>query len=115
MRGPNQVFVQNQDGAINGLYAPATPGSTITVYLTGQGLLDVSIPTGSAAPQNPPIGAAASVAARVDKQNAEITFAGMVGIFQVNIRLPSLSPGEYPLVIQVGTSISNSAMLIVGQ
>ena len=91
----------------------------VTVYLTGQGLPDVLIPTGSPAPQNPPIGVAASVAATVDKQNAEITFAGMVpgmvGLFQVSIRLPSLLPGEYALAIQVGPSLSNSAPLIVGQ
>jgi uncharacterized protein (TIGR03437 family) len=115
----SRALVQNQDGAINGSDRPAAPGSFVTAYLTGQGALDIPIPSGSAAPQNPLIGAAAPVSVTVGGQNAEVTFAGMapglVGVFQVNLRIPALVPGDYPLAIGVGTGISNTALITVGR
>jgi len=115
----NRALVQNQNGAINAPDQPAASGSVVTAYLTGQGTLDVPIPTGSAAPQDPPIGALATVSATVGGQNTEVTFAGMtpglVGVFQVNLRIPALAPGDYPLAIGVGTAVSNTALITVGQ
>ena len=116
--GPNRAVVQNQDGTTNGPHLPAAPGTVVTAYLTGQGPLNVPIPTGAAAPSNPPIGVIAPVSAQVGGQNAEATFAGMapgmVGVFQVNLRIPTLAPGDYPLAVGVGTAISNSALISVG-
>jgi len=117
--GQNQALVQNQDGTINGPEHPALAASIVTAYLTGQGMLDVPIPTGSAAPRDPLIGAAAQVSATVGGLDAEIRFAGMapgaVGVFQVNLRIPTLAPGDYQLAVEVGASISNTALLTVGR
>jgi uncharacterized protein (TIGR03437 family) len=117
--GQNRALVQDQDGTLNGLDHPAIPGSIATAYLTGQGTLDLPIPSGSAAPQDPLIGAVASISATVGGQNAEVTFAGMtpglVGVFQVNLRIPALAAGDYPLAVGIGTATSNRALITVGR
>jgi uncharacterized protein (TIGR03437 family) len=117
--GQNRALVQSQDGSINGPGHPATPGSIVTAYLTGQGPLELPVPSGSAAPPDPLIGAAAGVTAMIGGQNAEVTFAGMapgmVGVFQVNLRIPVLAPGDYPLAVAVGSAISNTALITVGE
>ena len=119
MLGQNRALVQNQDGSTNGPDHPATPGSIVTAYLTGQGALDLPVPSGSAAPPDPLIGAALRVTAMIGGQSANITFAGMtpglVGVFQVNLRIPVLAPGDYPLAVEVGSAISNAALITVGQ
>ena len=116
--GPNRALVLDQDGAINGHDAPASPGSIVTVYVTGQGNLYPPVPSGSAAPQDPLIGIVAPISATVGGTAAEIVFAhmapGMVGVFQVNLRMPGLLPGDYPLVVEIGASTSNAAMVAVG-
>lgn len=118
MLGPNQALVENPDGTINGNDPPASPGSTITVYLTGQGRLDLPIPTGAPAPEHTLVSALATTSATIGNQNAEILFAGMapgmIGVFQVNLRVPPLSAGDYPVVVAIGASTSNSAMITVG-
>ena len=117
--GQNRSLVQNQDGAINGPAHPAPPGSIVTAYLTGQGPLDLPIPSGNAAPSDPLIGAVAGISATIGGQNVEITFAGMapglVGVFQVNLRIPPLTADDYPLAVAVGSAISNSGLITVGR
>jgi hypothetical protein len=38
---------------------------------------------------------------------------GYIGLFQVNLRIPSLASGDFPLVISVGTARSNAPMVAV--
>ena len=117
--GENRALVQNQNGATNGPNRRAAPGSVVTAYLTGQGPLDLPISSGRAAPSEPLIGAVAGVAATVGAQNAEVIFAGMapgmVGVFQVNLRIPALPAGDYPLSVGIGPAISNAGLISVGR
>ena len=117
--GQNHALVQNQDGAINGPAHPATPGSIVTAYLTGQGPLSLPIASGNVSPSDPLIGAVAGISANIGGQNVEVTFAGMapglVGVFQVNLRIPALAAGDYPLSIGVGPVLSNAALVTVGR
>jgi uncharacterized protein (TIGR03437 family) len=116
---PNRALVQNQDGAINGPAYPAMSDSIVTAYLTGQGALNLPIPSGNAAPSDPLIGAAAEISATIGGQNAEVTFAGMapglVGVLQVNLQIPALAAGDYPLTVGVGPVISNAGLITVGR
>jgi uncharacterized protein (TIGR03437 family) len=118
MLGQDRALVQNQDGSLNGPGHPATPGSIVAAYLTGQGPLDLPVPSGSAASSDPLIGTAARVTAMIGGQNAEVTFAGMapgmVGVFQVNLRIPVFAPGDYRLAVGVGGAMSNAALISVG-
>jgi uncharacterized protein (TIGR03437 family) len=104
---------------MNGPAHPATPGSIVTAYLTGQGPLNLPIASGNVAPSDPLIGAVAGISATIVGQNVEVTFAGMapglVGVFQVNLRIPALAAGDYPLSIGVGPVLSNAALVTVGR
>ena len=92
----------------------ASVGDVITVYGTGQGMVDTSIADGAAAPISP-VGITATVAATLGGQPAQVASAGLVpriaGVFQVSIQIPNLQPGDYPLVITIGGVSSNSALI----
>jgi uncharacterized protein (TIGR03437 family) len=94
---------------------PAPAGSLIAVYLTGQGAVEPSVATGATAPGNPIARAAYPVTATVGGQPAGVVFAGLspgsVGLFQVNLRLPLIGSGSYPLEIAVNGITSNTQTL----
>ena len=92
---------------------PASVGSVVTVYLTGQGAVTPSVSTGEAAP-----GAAVfPVTATVGNRQATITFAGLspdsAGLFQISLIVPRVAAGSHPLVVTVNGVPSNSRSLNV--
>jgi len=114
-----QAAAQNQDGSVNGAAHPAPAGSIVSVYLTGVGPTNPPVPTGAAAPSDPPALAMPPVTAMFDDQPADVLFSGLapglIGVFQVNLRVPAqLAPGAYTLLIESGGAFSNSAMVQVG-
>jgi len=96
-----RAVVQNQDGSANTPTEPAESGSVIVAYLTGQGAVDNPVPTGAIAPASPLSRAVASSSATIGGQKAGIQFLGLtpslVGVLQVNIQVPNLPVGDYPL------------------
>jgi len=79
--------------------SPARPGEVVHVYFTGMGQVSPPLPSGTAAP----LGRLSPVLQNPDCQSSpasEILFAGMapgmVGIYQVDIRLPSDIPTQTP-------------------
>ena len=114
----NRAAAQNEDLSPNGPDRPASPGSVLTVYLTGQGALDAVVGTGAVAPLNPLAHPILRTTATLGGQDAEVSFAGMtpglVGLFQVNLRIPQLPPGDYQLTITTGNFTSNTAIISVG-
>jgi uncharacterized protein (TIGR03437 family) len=115
--GANQAAVQNADGTLNTQDNPAAAGSLITVYLTGQGAVTPAVATGTPAPADPLSRAAYPVSATVGGQPAAITFAGLspgsVGLFQVNLRLPMIGSGSYPLQVSVSGATSSPRLVSV--
>jgi uncharacterized protein (TIGR03437 family) len=109
--------VQNQDFTINTGANPARPGSVIIVYMTGQGAVDNPVATGAPASGNPLSQARLPVTAAIGGRTAEVLFAGLtpgfVGLLQVNLRVPLLSSGDYPVVVTIGGVASNSAVITV--
>ena len=107
----------NQDGTTHGDEHPATPGSIVSVFFTGQGLLDEWIAAGQAAPMDQMMYPIAPVSVTLAGQPVETPFVGLspgsVGLAQANIRIPNLPSGEYPLVITVGGVPSNVAVLCI--
>lgn len=71
---------------------PARAGQVVIVWATGLGTTDQSVASGQASPGNPPAAAASPVTAYVGGQQATVEFAGLtpglVGLYQVNVRLP---------------------------
>jgi uncharacterized protein (TIGR03437 family) len=114
----NQSAILNAGGHENTPDNPASVGSTVTVYLTGQGAVAPPVSTGEPAP-----GAAAfaqavfPVTAKVGNRQATITFAGLspdsAGLFQINLTVPRVSTGSHSLVVTVNGVSSNTRSLSV--
>lgn len=115
--GTNRAVAQNQDYSINNTDKPALAGSVVTVYMTGQGQVDNPVATGALAPASPLSQPRLPVSATVGGRSAEVLFAGLTpgfaGLLQVNVRVPEVGPGNYPVVVTVGGMASNSALITV--
>lgn len=117
--------VQNSNGTANGFGQPACPGSDITFYLTGQGPLDIPIPTGAASPSAPPsmpayfpraiLTAETFAAEHSNAGTVRVTSAamapGLIGVLQVRATLPMLMAPKnvyfYFLETEQGNQLSN--------
>jgi uncharacterized protein (TIGR03437 family) len=112
-----QAAAENQDGSVNTSANPAAPATVIAVYATGLGAVDPPVPTGAAASTTTLSMVAAAVTATVGGQPATVRFAGLapgyIGLYQVNLQLPQLAPGNYPVQISAGGVASNSATISI--
>jgi len=115
--GSNQAVVQNQDYRLNDTAHPAKVGSVVTIYLTGLGALDHFIATGAAAPDSPLSHPRVQPTVAIGAANAPVAFAGMtpgyVGLAQIDVTVPSLATGAYPVVITQGGQASNGPVINV--
>jgi uncharacterized protein (TIGR03437 family) len=115
--GNKRAVVQNDDYTLNNTDSPAKSGSYVVAYMTGPGRLDNPVATGGPAGSDPLSRPRGNVTATIGGQTAEISFAGMtpgfVGLAQVNLKIPSLAPGDYPLVVAVDGEKSNAATVTV--
>ncbi len=61
-----------------------------------------------------PIPLAGTVTANLGSATATVEFAGLVAVgeFQINIVVPSLPDGEWPVAIQVGSAASQAGVII---
>jgi uncharacterized protein (TIGR03437 family) len=116
--GTGQAAALNQDGTVNSTENPSPRGSVVTLFATGEGQTDPGGSDGALAanPYPKPLGA---VSVRVGDYPAEILFAGeapgMVGVLQINMRLPGgyTAGGVLPVVVQVGSAASPAVKLAV--
>jgi uncharacterized protein (TIGR03437 family) len=103
--------VVNQDGSINQDISPAPCGGVITFYATGAGLTTPTSVEGVPA-EAPYAQPRQSVSVTVAGAPAEILFAasapGMVGVLQVNARVPAglSAVGQQTLTLSVGGTAS---------
>ena len=112
------AIAANQDYSRNSASNPAKSGSVVSVYLTGEGAFVSRVATGAAAPQNPLAYTAATTTATIAGRAVEVLYSGgapgFAGLAQVNLRIPTgLSRGDYPLVLSIGNSPSNSAAISI--
>jgi uncharacterized protein (TIGR03437 family) len=108
------LAVNDGDGTLVTPAAPVAPGTYVTFYLTGQGVLDNPVPTGGAAPPSPLSTPVVPVQATVGGVAADLVSAlapGLVGILQVNIQIPVVPPGDQPLAVTIGGVASNMTTL----
>lgn len=92
---------------------PAVPGETVLIYCTGLGAVS-SPPADGAAANGQSMVSAANV--MIGSVKAKVSFSGLapgfVGLYQVNAVVPSsLVNGDQPVVISMGATASNSALL----
>lgn len=109
--------VVNQDGTVNSQNNPAPVGTIVSVWLTGLGAVDPPVTTGTAAPASPLSRATALVTANIGNTSAEVRFAGLApgfaGLYQVNIQIPTMTAGQYPLQVAANGILSNSALIAI--
>lgn len=107
----------NQDYSVNSAAQPAAAGSVIAVFVTGLGATMPASGGGVAAPAGVLSTAAASVSATIGGQAAPVSFAGLAprfaGLDQVNIVVPQLAAGDYPIQIAANGVVSNTATISV--
>lgn len=75
--GSNWAIAQNQDYSLNSASNPAKVGSYVTLYGTGGGAVNPTVPTGAAAPASPLSNTVSSVTATINGMAANVTFAGL--------------------------------------
>ena len=107
----------NGDGSINGSDKAAATGSVIQVWASGLGPVVPAIPQGTLAPASPLSVATLPISATIGGRAAVVTYAGaapgLVGMYQVNILVPALTPsGANSLVVTAGGNPSQSGVYI---
>jgi uncharacterized protein (TIGR03437 family) len=107
----------NADGSVNSTDNPAAAGSIISVFFTGQGPVAIAVDDGAAPPAGDTDSATSAMLATIGASQAQIQFAGLAplypGLAQMNLQVPSLASGIYPLTIVIGGVGSNSAQLVI--
>ena len=115
--GQKRAVLQNADYTVNTADNPAAVDTYVVAYLTGSGQLDNPVANGTAAKADPISRPRGPVTAMIGNSSADVIFGGLtpdfVGLMQVNLKVPNLAPGTYPLVITVNGEKSNAAMVTV--
>jgi uncharacterized protein (TIGR03437 family) len=99
--------IVNQDGSPNSDSSPASAGTVLTVYATGEGMTDGANLAGkpAAAPLSHPL---LPVTVTIAGVPVDVLFAGsapgLIGVMQINARVPGgfLAPGKTDLALTVG-------------
>jgi uncharacterized protein (TIGR03437 family) len=111
--GRGQGAMTNSDGSYNTSSNPATPGSYVTLYLTGEGQTDPSGSDGNIATSTANV--ALPVTVLIAGRTAQLLYAGSApgnvnGFAQINAVIPADLPygGNLPLVVKTGGVASQS-------
>jgi len=115
------LVINLSDATQNSATNPAKKGSTITFFVTGEGLVST---TGNTLPIDGRLAAAplqmplAPVVVSVNNQGVNVLYAGALpgsaGIMQVNAQLDANeASGVLPLVVQVGSKSSQTLSVSV--
>jgi uncharacterized protein (TIGR03437 family) len=94
LNGP--LAALNQDGSVNSSSNPAAPGSIVSIFATGLGVMAPQLPDGAVptAPVNTPV---LPIQVLVNQQPVEVLYIGnaptlVEGVVQINLRLPDPMP-----------------------
>jgi uncharacterized protein (TIGR03437 family) len=115
--GQGRAAVLNSDFSINTATKPASVGTYIAAFMTGLGPVDNPVPTGQPTPATPLSHVTSPVTATIGGQPATVLFAGLApgfaGVYQVNLTVPQLAAGDYPLQVTVAGVPSNIGTISV--
>ena len=118
-QGTGQGAILNQDFSANSSTDPAARGSVVQVFATGLGATNPAVPSGQAAPAQPPANVVSLPQVQIGGQNAAVDFAGLapgfVGLYQVNVIVPvGVQPGAaVSLVLRADGVPSNTVTVAV--
>jgi uncharacterized protein (TIGR03437 family) len=115
--GQGRAAAIDPDGLPNSAMNAAPAGEFVSLYFTGLGPVAAPVEDGAAPSAGETITATSPISATIGGLPAEIQFAGLAplypGVAQLNLKVPALASGIYPLVISVGGSASNSVPLAI--
>jgi uncharacterized protein (TIGR03437 family) len=119
--GSGQGAILNQDNSVNGATNPATPGSVVQIYGTGEGQVVPAGTTGCVTPTTPPFAmpVAKPISLTIGGLPATVQYAGeapglVCGAIQINAVVPdTLSAGPQPIVLTVGTATNSTQNITV--
>jgi len=102
-------------GLIAGVsFRPAKPGEIVTIYGIGFGPVSPPVAAGTIATGLTAIQPAPVV--RVGGTSAELKYTGLtpglIGLYQFNVVIPPLAPGDYPLTIDVAGVPANTGLFL---
>lgn len=111
------ALILNQNGTVNSPSNPAPAGTTVSVFLTGQGAVAPPVGAGRPAPVNPLSQVIAISSGEIDGQDANLPFLGLapgyVGLAQGNVEVPAGVSGRVSIRIRIGEIWSNVGFLHV--
>jgi uncharacterized protein (TIGR03437 family) len=114
---PGQAAAVNLDGTVNGPAHPVAADGEIALYVTGLGAVSPAVMDGASASLSLLSYVTAMVSATIGNQPAQVIFAGLApgyaGLYQVNVRVPALATGSYPIQVTAGGVMSNSSNVSV--
>jgi uncharacterized protein (TIGR03437 family) len=115
--GKGQAAINNADGSLNSPMNPATPGSNITLYLTGEGQTDPPGSDGNIA--TGPANVKARIFVQIAGRLAKVLYAGSApgnvnGFAQFNVVIPAdlQYGGNLPLRVTIGFGSSQAEMTV---
>ena len=130
--GTGQAAVVNQDGTINSPSNPATAGSTVLIYGTGQGQVSPAVADGTAAPSSPPLSSTVAVptssgttclnnqpsmCVAIGNNFGDVKYSGLapgfIGLWQINVVVPTGASGAVPVRVIINGTPSNSVTVAV--
>jgi uncharacterized protein (TIGR03437 family) len=99
--------------------APVTAGDVVSIFCTGLGAVDQSIPDGAAAPSAPLANTVATPTVTIGAQTAAVSFSGLspgfVGLYQIDAGVPAgVTPGnQVPVVVSIAGETSPAVTIAV--
>jgi uncharacterized protein (TIGR03437 family) len=113
----NRAVVQNQDYSTNSPTNPAHVGDYVVAYLTGPGPVSPAVATGLVAPSTSLSWVTAPYAFTIGGVQSKAAYFGLtpgfVGLYQANLQVPTLAPGDYPVVATVAGAASNGPLISI--
>jgi len=118
INGNNHAVAQNYPSySTNSSTAPAAVGDAVIVYFLGGGPVQGGnlLTTGQATPASPFFPVTANYSATIAGVPAMVTFVGLTpgfaGLYQADVIVPSVAPGDHRLVITIGGKASNATLI----
>jgi uncharacterized protein (TIGR03437 family) len=108
----NAAAVRPDGTVIDGSSVLAKAGETIELFGTGFGATSPAVTPGVVFQGSAPLAGAASVT--IGGVNAVVSYAGLVGtgLYQLNVVVPALASGTYPVVASVGGVSSQGGVVL---
>jgi uncharacterized protein (TIGR03437 family) len=116
--GSGQGAILNQDTTYNGPSNPATRGSIVSLFGTGEGLVSPDPLDGSLTLSAPYPAPTEKITVTISGQPAEVTYAGAApflpaGVIQINAKIPDgIAPGAAPVVVSAGAATTTRTVTV---